>query len=105
VPPSAAVRFNRPVWAATGLDGREIVPLECILVFQKIQFPEREEIVGDIQTFVARMRTIKELMACIHTYLSEVLRYLREVIEVNHSPPKCGWQPIGPATFGIQAAS
>lgn len=26
-------------------------------------------------------------MACIHTYLSEVLRYLREVIEVIHSLP------------------
>src|SRR5260370_42023484 len=61
--------------------------LECILVFRKIQFPEREELIRDIQAFVARVRTIQELMACIHTYLSEVRRYLREVIEVNHSPP------------------
>jgi hypothetical protein len=28
-----------------------------------------------------------EIVRDIQTYLSEVLRYLREVIEVNHSPP------------------
>ena len=78
--------------SATGLDGREIEPLKCILVLGKVQFPERKEIFPDIQSFLESVGTVQDLIACINAELFEVLGYLREVIEVYHLAPSFYWQ-------------
>ena len=88
--PARRAGYDRPVWAAAGFDGSEIVSLECFLVVGEIQFPKRKEILPDIQTFQESARTGKDFVANVHAGLSKVLGYLREVIEMNHRHPHAG---------------
>jgi hypothetical protein len=81
---SVTVPHERPVRAAAGFNGSEIVPFEGVLIFGKIDFPERKEILSNVQTFLASAGTIQEFMASINAGLAKLLGDLGEVIKMNH---------------------
>src|SRR5690349_7022705 len=76
--------LDGPIGTAASQNCGEIGPFERVLVFRKLEFPEREEVFAKVESFEAAMRTVHDHMRDVHAETSKILGCLGKVIEMKH---------------------